>query len=73
MRFRLSISINTSTLFDGNRKLLVLPTAFTNMTFDSKIRVALLVVSVALSAVAFLASAHGIYFSPLDEIGGVPH
>ena len=40
------------------------------MTIDVKIRIALLLVSVAISAFAALASAHGIYLGFLDEIGG---
>gem|GEM_PF-2100965 len=43
------------------------------MTFDAKIRVGFLFVAVALWALALVASAHGVHFSPLDEIGGVPH
>jgi hypothetical protein len=40
------------------------------MSIDLKIRVGILLVSLAISAVAALASAHGLYLGFLDEIGG---
>lgn len=40
------------------------------MTIDVKIRVGLFLVSVAISAFAVLATAHGLYVGPLDGIGG---
>jgi len=40
------------------------------MNIDLKIRIGLLLVSVAISAFAALASAHGLYVGILDEIGG---
>jgi len=40
------------------------------MTIDIKIRVGLVLVSVAISAFAALAAAHGLYLGFLDEIGG---
>jgi hypothetical protein len=43
------------------------------MNFDDKMRIGLLLVSVALSAVVALAAAHGIFLGPLDGIGGTGH
>ncbi len=43
------------------------------MSVDLKIRIGLLVVSLAVSALAALASAHGLYVGFLDEIGGSGH
>jgi hypothetical protein len=40
------------------------------MTIDIKIRIGLLLVSLAISAVMALAAAHGLYVGALDEIGG---
>lgn len=40
------------------------------MTIDVKVRVGLLLVSVAISAFAALAAAHGLNVGFLDEIGG---
>lgn len=73
MPSHLSISINTWTLFDEKGELLTSPSNSPNMTIDVKIRLGFLFASVALTAVALVASAHGISFLPLDEIGGVPH
>jgi len=42
-----------------------------NMTVDTRIRVGFLLAALALSALALVASGHGIHFVPLDEIGGV--
>ena len=44
------------------------------MSIDVKVRIGLLLVSLALSAVAALAAADGVYVGFLDEIGGTtPH
>jgi len=43
------------------------------MSIDLKIRIGLLVVSVAISAIAALAAAHGLAVGFLDEIGGTGH
>ncbi len=43
------------------------------MTIDTKVRIGVLLVSLAISAFAALASAHGLYLGFLDEIGGVGH
>ncbi len=43
------------------------------MNFDVKIRIGLLLVSMAISALAVLASAHGLYVGFLDGIGGSGH
>lgn len=40
------------------------------MSIDVKVRLGLLLVSLAISAVAALAAAHGLYVGFLDEIGG---
>ena len=40
------------------------------MNIDVKIRIGLFVVSVAIAAIAALASAHGLYVGFLDDIGG---
>jgi len=40
------------------------------MTIDAKIRLGLFLVSVAISAFAALAAAHGLAIGFLDEIGG---
>ncbi len=40
------------------------------MSVDLKIRLGLLAVSLAVSAIAALATAHGLYVGFLDEIGG---
>ena len=40
------------------------------MSIDTKIRIGLLLVSVAVSAIAAVAAAHGLYVGFLDEIGG---
>jgi len=40
------------------------------MTIDSKIRIGLFLVSAAVSAIAAVAAAHGLYVGFLDEIGG---
>ena len=40
------------------------------MTVDTKVRVGLFLVAVALPAFAAFASAHGLYLGPLDGIGG---
>ncbi len=40
------------------------------MSIDVKIRVGLFLVSVAVTAIAAVASAHGLYVGFLDEIGG---
>jgi len=41
------------------------------MTIDVKIRVGLFLVTVAVSAIAALAAAHGLAIGFLDEIGGM--
>lgn len=41
------------------------------MSIDSKIRIGLLLVSLAISAFAAVAAAHGLYAGFLDEIGGM--
>jgi len=43
---------------------------FPNMTIDAKIRIGLFLVTVAISAIAALAAAHGLAVGFLDEIGG---
>ena len=43
------------------------------MNIDTKIRIGLLLVSVALSAFASLAAAHGLYVGFLDGNGTGPH
>lgn len=43
------------------------------MSIDIKIRVGLLLVSLAISAFAALASTHGLYVGFLDGIGGTGH
>jgi hypothetical protein len=43
------------------------------MSTDSKIRIGLFLVSVAASAVAAVAAAHGLYVGFLDTIGGTGH
>ncbi len=43
------------------------------MSIDVKIRVGILLVSLAISGVAALAAAHGLYLGFLDEIGGTGH
>lgn len=43
------------------------------MSIDVKIRMGLLIVSVAISAFAALAVAHGLYVGWLDAIGTGPH
>jgi len=43
------------------------------MSIDVKIRVGVLLVSLAMSAVAALAAAHGLYLGFLDGIGGTGH
>jgi hypothetical protein len=43
------------------------------MSIDIKIRVGLLLVSLAISAFAALASTHGLYIGFLDDIGGSGH
>ena len=43
------------------------------MSTDIKIRMSLLLVSLAISAFAALATAHGVYVGPLDVIGTGPH
>lgn len=43
------------------------------MSIDLKVRVGLLLVSLAVSAVAALAAAHGLYVGFLDGIGGTGH
>lgn len=40
------------------------------MSIDVKVRLGLLLVSVAVSAIAGVAMAHGLYVGFLDEIGG---
>ncbi len=40
------------------------------MSIDVRIRIGLLVVSVAIAVIATLATAHGLYVGFLDEIGG---
>jgi hypothetical protein len=43
------------------------------MSIDLKIRIGLLLVSLAVSAFAVVAAAHGLYVGFLDEIGGTGH
>lgn len=43
------------------------------MTIDVKVRMGLLAVSLALSALGVLAAAHGVYIGPLDGTGPGPH
>ncbi|MDA4120328.1 MAG: hypothetical protein OK436_07045 [Thaumarchaeota archaeon] len=43
------------------------------MSIDVKIRIGLLLVSLAISAFAALASTHGLYVGFLDDIGGTGH
>ena len=43
------------------------------MNIDAKIRVGLFLVSVAVSAIAAVAAAHGLYVGFLDGIGGAGH
>jgi hypothetical protein len=43
------------------------------MNFDEKIRIGLVLVSVALPALVALAAAHGLVVGPLDPIGGTGH
>ncbi len=43
------------------------------MSIDTKIRIGLLLVSVAVSAFVALAAAHGLAVGFLDEIGGTTH
>ncbi len=43
------------------------------MSVDVKIRISVLLVSLATSAFAALATAHGLYVGFLDEIGGSTH
>lgn len=43
------------------------------MSIDVKIRVGLLLVSLAASAIAAVAAGHGLYLGFLDEIGGTGH
>ncbi len=43
------------------------------MSIDVKIRIGMLLVSLAISAFAALASTHGVYVGFLDEIGGSTH
>ncbi len=40
------------------------------MTIDAKVRIGLFLVSVAVTAIAAVAAAHGLYVGFLDEIGG---
>ncbi len=43
------------------------------MDIDVKVRVGMLLVSLAVSGVAALVAAHGLYLGFLDEIGGTTH
>lgn len=43
------------------------------MSIDVKIRIGLLLVSLAISALAAMATAHGLYVGFLDDIGGTTH
>ncbi len=43
------------------------------MSIDAKIRLGMLLVSLAISAIAAVASAHGLTVGFLDEIGGTTH
>ena len=45
-------------------------TSTPSLSIDVKIRLGLLLVSVAVSAIAAIAAAHGLYVGFLDEIGG---
>lgn len=44
-----------------------------SMGIDVKIRIGLLLVSLAISAFAALATTHGMYVGFLDEVGGGSH
>ena len=44
-----------------------------SMTIDVKVRIGLLVASLAISAFAGVAAAHGLYVGPLDSIAPGPH
>ena len=43
------------------------------MSIDVKVRIGLFLVSVAVSAIAAVAAAHGLAVGFLDEIGGTTH